>query len=103
MYLLKLEENNEISFTKDITYSTMPYAILLHTWGEDDKELNFENLKDGSGKTKDGYRKLMVYNISGWIVTVLINRIVLSFRRLLTLCSAGIVMRQGVIYISQMF
>ena len=58
MRLLKLEENGEISLTKDITYPTTPYAILSHTWGEDDKEVNFEDLKDGFEKTKDGYRKL---------------------------------------------
>jgi hypothetical protein len=58
MRLLKLEENGEISLTKDITYPTTPYAILSHTWGEDEEEVNFEDLKDSSGKTKDGYRKL---------------------------------------------
>jgi uncharacterized protein with WD repeat len=58
MRLLKLEENGEISLTNDITYPTMPYAILSHTWGEDDEEVNFRDLKDGSGKTKDGYKKL---------------------------------------------
>jgi len=58
MRLLKLEENGEISLTKDITYPTTPYAILSHTWGEDDEEVNFEDLKDGSAKTKDGYKKL---------------------------------------------
>jgi hypothetical protein len=58
MRLLKLEENGEFSLTKDITYPTMPYAILSHTWGEDDEEVNFGDLKDGSRKTKDGYRKL---------------------------------------------
>jgi hypothetical protein len=58
MRLLKLEENGEISLTKDITYPITPYAILSHTWGEDDQEVNFEDLKNGSGKTKDGYRKL---------------------------------------------
>ncbi|KAF4629944.1 hypothetical protein G7Y89_g8198 [Cudoniella acicularis] len=58
MRLLKLEENGEFSLTKDITYPTTPYTILSHTWGEDDEEVNFGDLKDGSGKTKDGYRKL---------------------------------------------
>jgi hypothetical protein len=58
MRLLKLEENGEFSLTKDITYPTTPYAILSHTWGEDGEEVNFGDLKDGSGKTKDGYKKL---------------------------------------------
>jgi hypothetical protein len=58
MRLLKLEENGEISLTEDITYPTTPYAILSHTWGKDDKEVNFKDLKDSSGKNKDGYKKL---------------------------------------------
>jgi hypothetical protein len=58
MRLLKLEENGEISLTKDIIYPITPYAILSHTWGQDDEEVNFEDLKNGSGKTKDGYKKL---------------------------------------------
>jgi hypothetical protein len=58
MRLLTLDETGEISLTKDITYPTIPYAILSHTWGEDDEEVNFGDLKDGSGKAKDGYRKL---------------------------------------------
>jgi hypothetical protein len=58
MRLLKLEETGEIGLTKDITYPTTPYAILSHTWGEDGEEVEFGDLMDGSGKTKDGYKKL---------------------------------------------
>ena len=58
MRLLKLEANGEFSLTNDITYPTTPYAILSHTWGEDDEEVTFEDLKDGSEKTKNGYKKL---------------------------------------------
>ena len=58
MRLLKLEANGEFSLTNDITYPTTPYAILSHTWGEDDEEVTFEDLKDGSGKMKTGYKKL---------------------------------------------
>jgi hypothetical protein len=47
--------NGEFSLTKDITYPTTSYAILSHTWGEDDEEVNFGDLKDGSGKMKEGY------------------------------------------------
>ncbi|OCK81690.1 HET-domain-containing protein [Lepidopterella palustris CBS 459.81] len=58
MRLLKLEHNGEFSLSKDITYPTTPYAILSHTWGDD--EVSFRDLMDGSGtaKTKDGYRKI---------------------------------------------
>ena len=58
MRLLKLEANGEFNLTKDIIHPTSPYAILSHTWGEDDEEVTFEDLKNGSGKTKIGYRKL---------------------------------------------
>jgi hypothetical protein len=58
MRLLKLEGNNEFSLTRDIINPTMPYAILSHTWGDDNEEVSFRDLKDGSGKTKDGYRKI---------------------------------------------
>jgi hypothetical protein len=58
MRLLKVEANGEFSLTNDITNPITPYAILSHTWGEDNKEVNFRDLKDGSEKTKDGYRKL---------------------------------------------
>ena len=58
MRLLKLEKNGEFSLTKDLTHATTPYAILSHTWGDDDEEVTFEDLKDGSAKTKNGYRKL---------------------------------------------
>ena len=61
MRLLKREENGEISLTEDIPYPTTPYAILSHTWGKDKEEVNFEDLKNSSGETKDGYKKLRFY------------------------------------------
>jgi hypothetical protein len=58
MRLLKLEANSEFSLTNNITYLITPYAILLHTWGEDDEEVTFKDLKNSFGKTKNGYKKL---------------------------------------------
>jgi hypothetical protein len=58
---LKLEANGEFSLTNNITYPKTPYTILSHTWGEDNKEITFKNLKDGSGKTKSRYKKLWFY------------------------------------------
>jgi hypothetical protein len=58
MRLLRVNENGDFSLTKDIINNTRPYAILSHTWGEDDEEVNFKDLMDGSGETKTGYRKL---------------------------------------------
>jgi hypothetical protein len=58
MRLLKLEGNNEFSLTRDTINPTTPYAILSHTWGDDNEEVSFRELEDGSGKTKDGYKKI---------------------------------------------
>ena len=35
-----------------------PYAILSHTWGREDEEATFQDLKDGTGMDKPGYRKI---------------------------------------------
>src|SRR6266536_1101147 len=59
MRLLELKGNDEFSLTKDIVSNTPPYAILSHTWGDDDEEVSFEDLTKGSGKTKAGYRKIL--------------------------------------------
>jgi hypothetical protein len=56
-----LEGNNdgEFSLTKDFVDDNIPkYAILSHTWGEDIEEVTFEDLKDGTGKSKAGYKKI---------------------------------------------
>ena len=47
-----LERNNagEFSLTKDIIHNISPYAILSHTWGDD--EVNFEDLTKSPIKTK---------------------------------------------------
>jgi hypothetical protein len=56
MRLLQVDENGEFSLTKDIIHNISPYAILSHTWGDD--EVNFEDLTKSPTKTKAGYRKL---------------------------------------------
>src|SRR6266487_3923768 len=58
MRLLEVNGSGQFSLTKDIINNTTPYAILSHTWGDDDKEVNFKDLIDGSGKTKAGYGKI---------------------------------------------
>jgi len=59
MRLLELRDNGEFSLTKDIVNNEQPYAILSHTWGDDDEEVTFKDLTEGSGKTKVGYRKIL--------------------------------------------
>ncbi|KAL6711261.1 hypothetical protein ACN47E_005792 [Coniothyrium glycines] len=36
-----------------------PYAILSHTWGEDDEEITFEDLTNGASEAKPGWKKLI--------------------------------------------
>ena len=35
-----------------------PYAILSHTWGADSDEVSFNDVMKGTGKNKDGYKKI---------------------------------------------
>lgn len=35
-----------------------PYAILSHTWGEEDEEATFQDLQGGTGSHKPGYQKI---------------------------------------------
>ena len=58
MRLLQLKTNGEFSLTKDLINNTLSYAILSHTWGDDDQEVTLRDLAEGSGNTKAGYRKI---------------------------------------------
>jgi len=61
MRFLKLKEDSRISLANNTLYLITPYAILSHTWGKDNKEVTFEDLKDLKErfrKAKIGYKKL---------------------------------------------
>ncbi|KAF2186301.1 hypothetical protein K469DRAFT_664193 [Zopfia rhizophila CBS 207.26] len=58
MRLLELKSHGEFSLTKDLVDNIPPYAILSHTWGEDDEEVTFKDVAEGSGKNKAGYGKI---------------------------------------------
>src|ERR1700761_3083708 len=60
MRLLECKAAGEFSLTKQfIGNDDIPqYAILSHTWGEDEDEVTFQDLKLGTGKSKAGYRKI---------------------------------------------
>ncbi|KAF4609460.1 hypothetical protein G7Y89_g15856 [Cudoniella acicularis] len=58
MRLLKYNNNNEFSLTKDFVDDIPTYATLSHTWGVEEEELTFQELMDGSGKHKAGYKKI---------------------------------------------
>jgi hypothetical protein len=57
MRLLQLTSNGELSLTKNRINNIPPYAILSHTWGDDEEVVTstFKDLSGGSGKTKTGY------------------------------------------------
>jgi hypothetical protein len=58
MRLLHVDENGEFSLTDDLKNEIPPYAILSHTWGPDNEEVNFKDLTKGPRKAKAGYKKL---------------------------------------------
>ncbi|RYP47387.1 hypothetical protein DL768_006555 [Monosporascus sp. mg162] len=58
MRLLMLRDNGDLSLTKDLIKDIPPYAILSHTWGDDDQEVTFKDVEEGTGRDKAGYRKI---------------------------------------------
>ncbi|KAI3326449.1 kinesin light chain 1 [Xylariaceae sp. AK1471] len=61
MRLLQRQDDGSFTLTKDLIDSTPPYAILSHTWGEDDEEVVFKEIIEGVGQQKDGYRQKSGY------------------------------------------
>jgi hypothetical protein len=57
MRLLEIKAGGE-SLTEFIGNNIPPYAILSHTWGSVDEEVNFRDLVDHTGKDKVGYAKI---------------------------------------------
>ncbi|KAH8585693.1 hypothetical protein B0O99DRAFT_120515, partial [Bisporella sp. PMI_857] len=58
MRLLERDAKGKFSLTKDFIKSIPAYAILSHTWGDDDQEVTYKDLAEGSGESKVGYKKL---------------------------------------------
>jgi hypothetical protein len=58
MRLLKIDDQGELSLTNDLHDHIAPYAILSHTWGDDNDEVHFDDLNTGSWKNKPGYAKI---------------------------------------------
>jgi hypothetical protein len=61
MRLLELNSHGEVKLTKYLINDIPPYAILSHTWGEDNEEVTFQDLTQGVSKSKAGYRKIRFY------------------------------------------
>lgn len=58
MRLLRLSDRDGLSLTKHDDDKLPPYAILSHTWGADEDEVTFHDVKDGLGKSKAGCSKI---------------------------------------------
>lgn len=60
MRLLRRSRTGDFTLTDDLASDEVipPYAILSHTWGADDEEVTFDDLINGAGKHKLGYKKI---------------------------------------------
>jgi hypothetical protein len=58
MWLLRLDDNGTLSLAEFVGNDIPPYAILSHTWGEE--EVFFGDILKGTGTAKQGYRKLVL-------------------------------------------
>ena len=82
MRLLKLDNCGELTLTRDFIDDAPSYAILSHTWGADEDEVTFNDLENGSGKSKVGYAKIQFCGKQArkdsiehfWIDTCCINK-----------------------------
>lgn len=58
MRLLKNNDDGSFSLTTFVSSKIPSYAILSHTWELDNHELTFQDMMDGTGRSKAGYRKI---------------------------------------------
>jgi hypothetical protein len=58
MRLLRIEVGGNVSLVERVGNSIPRYAILSHTWGEDNEEFNFNDVTNDTGKQKPGFRKI---------------------------------------------
>ncbi|KAF2994400.1 hypothetical protein E8E13_002912 [Curvularia kusanoi] len=58
MRLLQRNDTGEYTLTKFTEDNIPQYAILSHTWGDEDDEVSLTDLEKGTAPTKPGYRKL---------------------------------------------
>lgn len=59
MRLLHFLDNGELAFEEFIGHEVPLHAILSHTWGPTNTEVTYQDLQDGSGKIKPGYRQIL--------------------------------------------
>ncbi|KAI3316567.1 HET-domain-containing protein [Xylariaceae sp. AK1471] len=58
MRFLHFTPNGDHSLTKDLINNHPQYAILSHTWGNEEDEVMFDDIMDRSTTEKVGYRKI---------------------------------------------
>ena len=58
MRLLEWKSDGDFSLTKDLIHDTPPYAILSHTWGNEEEEVTFDDISGGRGRDKAGFDKI---------------------------------------------
>jgi hypothetical protein len=59
MRLLKIEHDGQPpTFTQDLVSDLPPYAILSHTWGNDEDEVTYKDIRKGRGEDKAGFEKI---------------------------------------------
>ncbi len=64
MRLLKRNDAGEISLIEFFCKDVPQYAILSHTWGDD--EVLFKEMVDGTGTSKLGYKKIQFCADQAW-------------------------------------
>ncbi|KAI1874076.1 uncharacterized protein JN550_002655 [Neoarthrinium moseri] len=58
MRLLETHLDGIPRLTKELNSNIPPYAILSHTWGEDEDEVSLNDVRNGTGAQKLGYHKI---------------------------------------------
>ncbi|KAF1932668.1 HET-domain-containing protein [Didymella exigua CBS 183.55] len=58
MHLLQLQDDSSFRLVYRVNQQIPPYAILSHTWGANQDEVTFQDLTNGTGTTKAGFRKI---------------------------------------------
>ncbi|RDW65991.1 hypothetical protein BP6252_09626 [Coleophoma cylindrospora] len=58
MRLLTYDSAGQLSLASEFVDDIPEYAILSHTWGADTEEVTYQDLVDGTGKNKSGYKKI---------------------------------------------
>jgi hypothetical protein len=58
MHFIKFNDQGEPSLVERIGDDIPAYGILSHTWGADDEEVTFDDLRNGTGAQKLGYGKI---------------------------------------------